>query len=127
MRSMRALSPEGAASAAPASSSAAATAPELMNRARLTLGPCGRGNARARPVLRARPGVVPVARPRDQVIRGARPPAAGQVFEHWRGDGEERIDDLPGSLDLVLAREVRGVTDQGGADEDLVGVHVISL
>src|SRR5580698_8744201 len=113
MRSMRALSLAGAASAAAPSSSVAATAAELMNRARLTLGLCRRGNARARPVLRTRPRVVPVARPRDQVIRGARSPAAGQVFEHGRGDGQERIDDLPGGLDLVLAREVRGVTDQG--------------
>src|SRR3954453_18130679 len=73
----------------------------------------------------SRDGVVPGVTVRRAGVRFLRAPGAGCVRgDGNRSGGEDRLDDAPGRLDGVLAREEPRVPFECGADEPVVRAHV---
>src|SRR5450631_1169832 len=56
-----------------------------------------------------------------------RSPGAGLVLVNGGGAGQDGVDDRPGRLDAVLAREQRRVPRHRIAQEALVGVHLVGV
>src|ERR1700728_4998969 len=83
--------------------------------------------AGALPVLGLRARVMPVARALHQLVSLRRTPAPRRVLDGGGGGMQQRIDDRPRRFYLVLARKMRGVADERGADQHLVGIHVVAL
>src|SRR5262249_5575815 len=71
----------------------------------------------------ARLGVVPFAPLRENAGRFGRAPAVGLVFEKRSDVPQDRLDDAPGFLDIVLAGKQGGVALHGLAEQALVGGH----
>src|SRR4029450_8814078 len=69
--------------------------------------------------------VVPVSDGLDQLggLRGS--PGAGLALMHEGRLIENRIDDAPGFLDGVFAREQGGIAARGVAQQTPVGLHVV--
>src|SRR3569623_1105262 len=72
-------------------------------------------------------GRVPAAHLLGELVGLGGAPGAGVVVVEWSGLVEDRIDDGPGGLDDVLAREQGGVARHRVAQQALVGVHAALL
>src|SRR5262245_16480848 len=70
--------------------------------------------------------VVPVSETLDQLVGLGRSPGAGLVWMDGCGLVEDRVDDAPGLLDGILAREQRGIAGRGVAEQALVRLHVVA-
>src|SRR5262245_11959844 len=77
------------------------------------------GCARARAASRRADRVLPASR-RRHVLRLFRTPAPGLVLEDGRACLEDRIDDAPRFLDVVLAREQGRVARHGITEHPFV-------